>query len=149
MTDTVPERVNGHTKPKLSLIKFEPEQAPEQAEQGSPRVRRRVRIDSLRRVFVETRQSPTYRFTVRHGAYVLGGTRVLTRRAWDSRTTARHERMMRAAEAAGQEDVARDWEQRAYIYRQSRHRRRMELLQLAMNAPKAVAMGSAAGGAFS
>ncbi|WP_329057606.1 cell division protein FtsK [Streptomyces sp. NBC_01453] len=146
MTDTVPERVNGHTKPKLSLIKFEPEQAPEQAEQGSPRVRRRVRIDSLRRVFVETRQSPTYRFTVRHGAYVLGGTRVLTRRAWDSRTTARHERMMRAAEAAGQEDVARDWEQRAYIYRQSRHRRRMELLQLAMNAPKAVAMGSAAGG---
>lgn len=110
-----------------------------------PRTRRRVRIDSLRRVFVDTRQSPTYRFTVRHGAYVLGGTRVLARRAWDSRTTARHERMMRAAEAAGQEDVARDWEQRAYIFRQSRHRRRMELLQLVINAPKAVAMGATAG----
>ncbi|MFE2466251.1 cell division protein FtsK [Streptomyces mirabilis] len=107
--------------------------------------RRRVRIDSLRRVVVETRSNPAYRFTVRHGAYVVGGTRVLTRRAWDSRTTARHERMMRIAEAAGQEDVARDWEQRAYIFRQSRHRRRMELLQLAINAPKAIAMGTAGG----
>ncbi|MFE2967868.1 cell division protein FtsK [Streptomyces sp. NPDC059340] len=107
--------------------------------------RRRVRIDSLRRVVVETRSNPAYRFTVRHGAYIVGGTRVLTRRAWDSRTTARHERMMRIAEAAGQEDVARDWEQRAYIFRQSRHRRRMELLQLAINAPKAIAMGTAGG----
>ncbi|MGW3663715.1 cell division protein FtsK [Streptomyces sp. NPDC005141] len=109
------------------------------------RTRRRVRIDSLRRVFVDTRKSPTYRFTVRHGAYVLGGTRVLARRTWDSRTTARHERFMRAAEIAGQEDVARDWEQRAYIFRQSRHRRRMELLQLAINAPKAIAMGTVGG----
>ncbi|MET7746322.1 zonular occludens toxin domain-containing protein [Streptomyces sp. NPDC005385] len=109
------------------------------------RPQRRIRIDSLRRVFVDTRQSQTYRFTVRHGAYVLGGTRVLIRRAWDSRTTARHERMMRAAETAGQEDVARDWEQRAYIFRQSRHRRRMELLQLVISAPKAVAMGATAG----
>jgi S-DNA-T family DNA segregation ATPase FtsK/SpoIIIE len=109
------------------------------------RPRRRVRIDHLRRVVVETRENPAYRFTVRHSSYIVGGTRVLTRRAWDSRTTARHERMMRAAEAAGQEDVARDWEQRAYIYRQSRHRRRMELLQLAINAPKAIAMGTAGG----
>ena len=112
---------------------------------AASRPKRRVRIDHLRRVLVETRENPAYRWTVRHGSYVIGGTRILTRRAWDSRTTARHERMMRAAEAAGQEDVARDWEQRAYIYRQSRHRRRMELLQLAINAPKAIAMGTAAG----
>ncbi|MGW3846876.1 cell division protein FtsK [Streptomyces fagopyri] len=109
------------------------------------RARRRVRIDHLRRVVVETREYPAYRFAVRHGSYVVGGTRILTRRAWDSRTTARHERFMRQAEAAGQEDVARDWEQRAYIYRQSRHRRRMEMLQLAIGAPKAVAMGTAGG----
>ncbi|MER5822448.1 cell division protein FtsK [Streptomyces mirabilis] len=119
--------------------------APETQPVAKDGPRRRVRIDSLRRVVVETRSNPAYRFTVRHGAYVVGGTRVLTRRAWDSRTTARHERMMRIAEAAGQEDVARDWEQRAYIFRQSRHRRRMELLQLAINAPKAIAMGTAGG----
>ncbi|WP_107487976.1 FtsK/SpoIIIE domain-containing protein [Streptomyces sp. LUP47B] len=109
------------------------------------RARRRVRIDSLRRVVVETRTNPAYRFTVRHTSYVVGGTRILTRRTWDARTTARHERMMRIAEASGNEEVARDWEQRAYIYRMSRHRRRMELLQLALNAPKAVATGTAAG----
>jgi S-DNA-T family DNA segregation ATPase FtsK/SpoIIIE len=109
------------------------------------RPRRRVRIDSLRRVVVETRTNPAYRFTVRHTSYVVGGTRILTRRTWDARTTARHERMMRIAEASGNEEVARDWEQRAYIYRMSRHRRRMELLQLALNAPKAVATGTAAG----
>ncbi|MFD0117660.1 cell division protein FtsK [Streptomyces sp. NPDC058320] len=145
MTETVPERVNGHTKPKLSLIKFEPETASKQAEHGSPTVRRRVRIDSLRRVFVDTRKSPAYRFTVRHGSYILGGARVLGRRTWDARTTARHERFMRIAEASGNEEVARDWEQRAYIYRMARHRRRIELLQLAINAPKAVFMGAAAG----
>ncbi|MFF1658052.1 cell division protein FtsK [Streptomyces sp. NPDC058255] len=145
MTETAPERVNGHVKPSVSLIKFAPEPVAKQAEHGSPRVSRRVRIDSLRRVVVETRSNPVYRVTVRHGSYIVGGARILTRRAWDSRTTARHERMMRIAEASGNEETARDWEQRAYIYRMSRHRRRMELLQLALNAPKAVLTSAAAG----
>jgi S-DNA-T family DNA segregation ATPase FtsK/SpoIIIE len=148
MTDTVPERVNGHAEPKVRLLKFTPEQrtvpAVEQAEQGSPRVRRRVRIDSLRRVVVETRQNGAYRLAVRHSAYVWGGARILTRRAWDARTTARHERMMRIAEAAGNEEMVQKWEQRAYAYRFSRHKRRMDLLQMALNAPKAVATSAAA-----
>ncbi|MDX3555298.1 cell division protein FtsK [Streptomyces europaeiscabiei] len=147
MTETSIERVNGHAEPKVNLLKFAPEPAtPEPAAvEDKPRARRRVRIDHLRRAVVEVRTNAGYRAVVRHGSYLVGGTRILTRRAWDSRTTARHERMMRAAEAAGQEDVARDWEQRAYIFRQSRHRRRMELLQLAINAPKAIAMGAAGG----
>ncbi|MET7775351.1 cell division protein FtsK [Streptomyces mirabilis] len=149
MTDTT---TPAHTDPTGTPVLAVPEQpgtrtppvpAAQPIAKDGPR--RRVRIDHLRRVVVETRENPAYRFTVRHGAYVVGGTRVLTRRAWDSRTTARHERFMRQAEAAGQEDVARDWEQRAYIYRQSRHRRRMEMLQLAINAPKAIAMGTAGG----
>jgi S-DNA-T family DNA segregation ATPase FtsK/SpoIIIE len=147
MTETSIERVNGHAEPKVNLLKFAPEPAaPEPAAvEDKPRARRRVRIDHLRRAVVEVRTNAGYRAVVRHGSYIVGGSRILTRRAWDSRTTARHERMMRAAEAAGQEDVARDWEQRAYIFRQSRHRRRMELLQLAINAPKAIAMAAAGG----
>ncbi|WP_316740453.1 zonular occludens toxin domain-containing protein [Streptomyces sp. MK7] len=141
MTDTVPERVNGHAKPKVGLLKFAPEpkteQAVEQREHGS-RPRRRVRIDSLRRVVVETRTNPVYRFTVRHGAYVWGGTRILARRAWDGRTAARHERMMRIAEAGGNEELVREWEQRAHTFREARQRRRMELLQMALHAPKAL-----------
>ncbi|MCX4972192.1 FtsK/SpoIIIE domain-containing protein [Streptomyces sp. NBC_00620] len=103
------------------------------------RSRRRVRIDALRRVVVEAREHTTYRLLVRHGAYVLGGTRVLTRRAWEARTTAMHSRMMRAAEIAGNEELVRQWEQRAYAYRFARHKRRMDLLQMLLNTPKAIA----------
>ncbi|RPE44148.1 S-DNA-T family DNA segregation ATPase FtsK/SpoIIIE [Streptomyces sp. Ag109_O5-1] len=103
------------------------------------RPRRRIRIDSLRRVFVDTRQHDTYRFTVRHGAYLWGGTRILARRAWEARTTAIHHRMMRIAEASGNEELLRTWEQRAYAYRFARHKRRMDLLQMAVNLPKAIA----------
>lgn len=139
MTDTVPERVNGHAAPEVQLLKLAPEQPADQGEHGSERPRRRVRIDSLRRVFVDTRQSPTYRFTVRHGAYVWGGTRILTRRTWEARTTALHARMMRIAEASGNEEMVTKWEQRAYAYRFARHKRRMDLLQMAINAPRAIA----------
>ncbi|MFD0437024.1 cell division protein FtsK [Streptomyces chartreusis] len=105
---------------------------------------RRVRIDSLRRV-VEAREHGTYRALVRHGAYIAGGTRILTRRAWDARTTARHERFMRIAEAAGNEEMVQKWEQRAYAYRFARHKRRMDLLQMAINLPKAVFTTTVAG----
>ncbi len=94
---------------------------------------------------VETRANRGYRFTVRHVSYTAGGTRILARRAWESRTTAVHSRMMRIAEASGNEELVRQWEQRAYVYRFARHRRRMELLQMALNAPKALAMGAGAG----
>ncbi|SBT91395.1 DNA segregation ATPase FtsK/SpoIIIE, S-DNA-T family [Streptomyces sp. DI166] len=139
MTDTAPEQVNGHPAPAVRLLKPVPQQAPEQAEPEARRPRRRVRIDSLRRVFVDTRQHPTWRFTVRHGSYVWGGTRILARRTWEARTTALHARMIRIAEASGNEEMVTKWEQRAYAYRFARHKRRMDLLQMALNAPRALA----------
>ncbi|MFM9790144.1 cell division protein FtsK [Streptomyces turgidiscabies] len=147
MTDTVPEQINGHARPQVSLLKLAPEPPAETvttppALEEKPRTRRRVRIDSLRRVVVDTRQHPAYRFTVRHGAYVVGGTRILARRTWDARTTARYERMMRIAEASGNEELVREWEQRANSYRAARQKRRIEMLQMAINAPKAIAMGA-------
>ncbi|MDX3570816.1 FtsK/SpoIIIE domain-containing protein [Streptomyces sp. ID05-47C] len=148
MTETIPEQVNGHAAPKVSLLKFAPEAiaavttvvAPEK----SP-ARRRVRIDHLRRVVVEAREHNTYRVVVRHGSYLWGGTRILARRTWDSRTAARYERMMRIAEAGGNEELVREWEQRGHAYRQARQKRRMELLQMALNAPKAVLTGTVGG----
>ncbi|MGW5427908.1 zonular occludens toxin domain-containing protein [Streptomyces sp. NPDC004059] len=148
MTETAPERVNGHVKPRVSLLKFAPETAVEPAAPAVAKAgphRRRVRIDSLRRVVVETRTNPGYRLAVRHGAYLVGGTRILARRAWDSRTTARYERMMRIAEAGGNEELVREWEQRISAYRAARQKRRMELLQLALNAPKALFTATVAG----
>lgn len=119
--------------------------APETTKEPTNRNRRRVRIDSLRRVFVDVRQKPTYRFTVRHGAYVWGGTRILARRTWEARTTALHSRMMRIAEASGNEEMVTKWEQRAYAYRFARHKRRMDLLQMAINLPKALFTATVAG----
>ncbi|MGW1808240.1 cell division protein FtsK [Streptomyces sp. NPDC002078] len=148
MTETAPERVNGHVKPQVSLLKFAPEQTVEPPTPAAKEVeapRRRIRIDSLRRVVVETRTNPGYRLAVRHGSYLWGGTRILARRAWDSRTTARYERMMRIAEAGGNEELVREWEQRLSSYRAARQKRRMELLQLALNAPKALFTAAVAG----
>lgn len=145
MTDLhVPANVEDTSTPVPVVLEKAGTPVPEPTE-TEVRPRRRVRIDSLRRVFVDTRQSPTYRFTVRHGAYVAGGTRVLARRTWEARTTAMHHRMMRIAEASGNEEMVTKWEQRAYAYRFARHKRRMDLLQLAINLPKAVFTTAVAG----
>ena len=116
--------------------------SPERPEASRPR--RRLRLAPLGRVLMDARQHPAYRITVRNGAYAWGGTRVLARRAWEARTTAMHQRMMRIAEAGGNEEMVQKWEQRAYAYRFARHKRRMDLLQLVLSLPKAIA--SALGG---
>lgn len=87
----------------------------------------------------------TGRLAVRHSSYVLGGSRLLTRRAWDGRTAARYERMLRAAEASGQPDEIKEWEARLAAYRKSRHKRRMQLLEAALKAPKTVAAATGTG----
>ncbi|MGW6905681.1 cell division protein FtsK [Streptomyces sp. NPDC054940] len=141
-----------HSRPTVEVEKTpEPvsldktEHAPDQPEHGSERPRRRVRLDGLRRVVVEARQHTAYRVLVRHGAYTWGGARILTRRTWEARTTAMHHRMMRIAEASGNEEMVQKWEQRAYAYRFARHKRRMDLLQMAINLPRALFNAAVAG----
>ncbi|MFB7739585.1 FtsK/SpoIIIE domain-containing protein [Streptomyces sp. NPDC056112] len=109
--------------------------------------RRRARYRRIAQAaLADERVRTAGRLTVRHASYVAGGTRVVARRAWDGRTTARYERMIRAAEAAGLLDEVKEWEARGNQFRAARHKRRMDLLQLALNAPKAVASGAVAGG---
>ncbi|MFC9245098.1 ATP-binding protein [Streptomyces sp. NPDC057136] len=88
------------------------------------------------------------RVTARHGLYVLGGTQIVARRTWEGRTASRYERLLRAAEAAGNMEAAAEWEERGQKFRQERHRRRMDLLTAPMDAAKGVAAGAgmAAGG---
>ncbi|MFE2828460.1 cell division protein FtsK [Streptomyces sp. NPDC059271] len=135
MTDTAVPANTEHTGTPVPAV---PKQPGTPVPAASPKAGRRLRTGDLRRVIVEAREHVTYRALVRHGAYVLGGTRVLTRRAWEARTTAMHSRMMRAAEIAGNEELVRQWEQRAYAYRFARHKRRMDILQMMLNAPKAI-----------
>ncbi|MFJ3934663.1 ATP-binding protein, partial [Streptomyces sp. NPDC090029] len=81
------------------------------------------------------------RGVVRHGSYVLGGTRIVARRAWDGRTAARYERMIRAAEAAGNYEAAAEWEARGAAFRAARHKRRMDLI----SSPERIAKNAAYG----
>ncbi|MEU6957559.1 FtsK/SpoIIIE domain-containing protein [Streptomyces sp. NPDC045714] len=107
-----------------------------------PQVSRVVRTArALRTAATHERTRTAGRFTVRHGMYVVGGGRIVARRAWEGRTAARYERMLRVAEAAGNLDLATEWEERGQRFRAARHQRRMELL----SAPVKAAKGAAAG----
>ncbi len=84
----------------------------------------------------------TVRAAARHTLYTLNGGRIVARRTWDGRTGARYERMIRAAEAAGNLEAAEEWEERLQRFRAARHHRRMDLLHSPTEAAKGVAVGA-------
>ncbi|WP_028799118.1 FtsK/SpoIIIE domain-containing protein [Streptomyces sp. 142MFCol3.1] len=87
----------------------------------------------------------TARAVARHTLYVAGGARIAAKRTWDGRTASRYERMLRAAEAAGNYEVAAEWEERGQHFREARHRRRMDLLHSPIDAAKGVAVSAGMG----
>ncbi len=88
------------------------------------------------------RTKTVVRATARHGLYTVNGGRIVARRAWDGRTGSRYERMIRAAEAAGNLEAAEEWEERLTRFRAARHHRRMDLLHSPVDAAKGVAVGA-------
>ncbi|WP_405886865.1 FtsK/SpoIIIE domain-containing protein [Streptomyces longwoodensis] len=84
----------------------------------------------------------TARAVVRHGLYTVNGGRIVARRTWDGRTGSRYERYMRAAEAAGNMELAAEWEERLQRFRDARHRRRMDLLHSPLDVAKGTAVGA-------
>ncbi|MEW2075095.1 ATP-binding protein [Streptomyces sp. NPDC013433] len=82
------------------------------------------------------------RAIARHGLYTFNGGRIVARRTWDGRTGSRYERMIRAAEAAGNLEAAEEWEERLQRFRAARHHRRMDLLHSPVDAAKGVAVGA-------
>ncbi|MGW2742804.1 FtsK/SpoIIIE domain-containing protein [Streptomyces sp. NPDC001450] len=87
------------------------------------------------------------RTVVRHGLYTFNGGRIVARRTWEARTPARYERMQRAAEAAGNHEIAAEWEERGQRFREARHRRRMDLLHSPLDAAKGLGVGVGTGAA--
>ncbi|MGW1548706.1 ATP-binding protein [Streptomyces sp. NPDC002346] len=99
----------------------------------------------IRTVATHENTKTACRAAARHGLYVLGGTRIVARRTWEGRTASRYERLLRAAEAAGNMEAAAEWEERGRQFRQERHRRRMDLLTAPMDAAKGIAAGAGIG----
>ncbi|MGW4914693.1 FtsK/SpoIIIE domain-containing protein [Streptomyces albidoflavus] len=126
--DTTPEPTSNVTT--LTVVP-EPRPVPLWVRSGRA-VRKVTTVDNARTVG---------RIGVRHTTYVLGGARIVARRTWDGRTAARYERMLRAAEAAGNYEVAAEWEERGQRYREARHRRRMDLLTSPIDAARGAAAG--------
>ncbi|MFF5024180.1 FtsK/SpoIIIE domain-containing protein [Streptomyces collinus] len=113
---------------------------------AAPRVPLWLRSGRAVRAFVQHETTrTTAQGIARHGLYVVGGARIVGRRVWDSRTTARYERYMRTAEAAGNFEAAAEWEERGQRFRDARHRRRMDLLHSPMDAAKGAAVSAGAG----
>jgi S-DNA-T family DNA segregation ATPase FtsK/SpoIIIE len=108
--------------------------------------RRRARYRRIAKAaLADERVRSAGRLAVRHGSYMIGGTKIAARRIWDGRTASRYERMIRAAEAAGLMDEVKEWEARAQAYRAARHTRRMQMLQAAVQLPKALGLALVSG----
>ena len=73
---------------------------------------------------------------------------MVARRWWEARTNARYERLMRAAEAAGDYERLTDWEQRAEQARERRHRRRMDWITAPLDLARAAAVAILTGIGF-
>ncbi|MFB7915239.1 FtsK/SpoIIIE domain-containing protein [Streptomyces sp. NPDC056061] len=126
----------------VDLTKTAPDPAQDEAPAEAP-VSRWVRSGrAVRRAVTHERTRTVGRLTVRHGMYIVGGGRIVARRTWEGRTAARYERMLRAAEAAGNLDLATEWEERGARFRAARHQRRMDLLTAPVKAAKGAAAGA-------
>ena len=91
----------------------------------------------------QERTKDTARWLARNTVlYLATGAFVLLRRWWEARTNARYERLMRAAEAAGDYERLTDWEQRAEQARERRHRRRMDWIAAPLDLARAAAVVS-------
>ncbi|HMH76862.1 MAG TPA: hypothetical protein VK547_09580 [Candidatus Udaeobacter sp.] len=103
-------------------------------------------VDEPRRPFHRTRTVASHRVTrgaARQAVYLGAGVTLARSRRRDAVTTARHERMLRAAEAVGDHATALLWADKAAKHRQDRHKRRMALLHAPVHAAKAAAYGTA------
>ncbi|MFB1046306.1 FtsK/SpoIIIE domain-containing protein [Streptomyces chrestomyceticus] len=97
---------------------------------------------AIKTAVTHDRTRAAVRAAARHGLYTVNGGRIVARRTWDGRTGARYERMLRAAEAAGNLEAAEEWEERLQRFRAARHHRRMDLLHSPVEAVKGVAVGA-------
>ncbi len=95
-------------------------------------------VHTTRTAATHDRTRTAARAVLRHALYVLAGALVVGRRVWEAKTNSRYERLMRAAEQAGDWDRLEQWEQRAEQARERRHRRRMDWLAAPWQLAKAL-----------
>ncbi len=116
---------------------LEPEVAGGQAAAGPPPRPGAVVLRPVVQVVLVIIRHEYARTAGRHAAYIPLGAYVAFRRVWESRSTARYERMIRAAEQAGNHQAALEWDQRRHEFMRARHERRMQRIQAGISVAKA------------
>lgn len=96
-----------------------------------------------RRVATHHRTTTAGRAVLRNVLYVPAGIGVVARRVWEAKTNSRYERLLRAAEIAGDQETLKEWEGRSEQAKQHRHTRRMDWLDAPGKLAKALAVAAA------
>jgi DNA segregation ATPase FtsK/SpoIIIE, S-DNA-T family len=96
---------------------------------------------AVRFVVTHGRTKRAARAVARHLGYVLGGALLLLTRLWQSKTSGRYERIMRAAEIAGNFERLGEWESRSEGFKARRHTRAMNWLDAPLKLVKALVLG--------
>jgi DNA segregation ATPase FtsK/SpoIIIE, S-DNA-T family len=95
----------------------------------------------VRQAVTDDRTRGAVRWVVRNTlVYPITGGHTLVRRWWEAHTNSRYERLLRAAETAGDHDRLTDWEARAEHARERRHRRRMDLITAPLDIANGIAV---------
>ncbi|MBV9026065.1 MAG: ATP-binding protein [Streptomycetaceae bacterium] len=118
----------------------------EQSQPAGDRKRARRLLRAARRAHMlatHERTCTALKATARHSSYVVGGAGVVAKKTWHGRTVSEHHRMRALAIAAGNHELAADWQDKADKFRADRHRRRMELIQGVPHMAKSAAIGTA------
>ena len=85
-------------------------------------------VKATRTAVTHDKTVATAKFAGRHAAYVFGGAGIVAKRVWEAKTNSRYERLLRAAEARGDGEELKHWEERAELAKEKRHRRAMDWL---------------------
>ena len=72
----------------------------------------------------------------RNIVYIGMGAAVITKRLWESRSTARYERYIRSAEASGDREAALEWDKQRATFLRDRHQRRAAMIELPVKLAK-------------
>lgn len=137
--DTAPDRTSGHPAPTAACVALRPVGAVDRAGR-----RRTVHvITTARRVATHPRTTATARGVVRNLWFPIAGAGVVVARWRDTHGASRYERMMRAAEIAGDREALLEWEARDVAEKQARHDRVMDWIASPVALVRAVGVGAA------
>lgn len=99
---------------------------------------------ATRTVVTHDKTKTSARFAARHGAYVMAGMVVLSKRLWDAKTNSFVNRMARRAEVKGDMEAAERWYTLGEQAKDRRHKRVMDWIQAPVDLLRSLLFGTVA-----